>query len=187
MSQENVERFLYVLMRRRPRIREGRLKVLEELDHLVPAPQHPRGVGPGRRQSIVDLIGERRVGGFHVARVPGAIPLLETLSERSKELGLSSRHRPPSIPRGRQRGQQIMGAQLGGVSEARVFALDPAAATLSASRAAGARCSAAPRALAGTRSPFSGMAVAPGDGPSLWSGNGSSPAPRRPDIAQIAR
>src|SRR5919106_3502514 len=80
-------------MRRGPRIREGRLKVLEELNHLVPASQDPR-LGPGRRQSILELIGERGVGGFHIARVPGSVPLLKTLSERAKELGLSSWHSP---------------------------------------------------------------------------------------------
>ena len=83
-------------MRRCPRIREGLLKVLEELDYFVPASQHP-SLGPGRCQSILELIGEYRVGGLDVARVPGSIPLLEALSERSKELGLSSRHRPRSI------------------------------------------------------------------------------------------
>src|ERR687892_1993707 len=87
-------------MRRGPRIREGRLKVLEELNHLVPASQDPR-LGPGRRQSILELIGERGVGGFHIARVPGSVPLLKTLSERAKELGLSSWHSPAQdLPEG---------------------------------------------------------------------------------------
>ena len=76
-------------MRRGTRIRKGLLKAFEELDHLVPAPQHPR-FGPGRRQSILELIGKRGVGGLDVARVPGSIPLLEALSERAKELGLQA-------------------------------------------------------------------------------------------------
>src|SRR5688572_1986590 len=85
-------------MRRRSRIREGLLKVLEELDHLVPASQHPR-LWPGRRQSVLELIGERGVRGFHVAHVPGSIPALEGLSERAKQFGLSGWHRPRSISR----------------------------------------------------------------------------------------
>ena len=85
-------------MRRGMRIRESRLKGFEELDHLVPAAQDPR-LRPGWRQSILELIGKRGVSGLDVALVPGSISLLETRSERAKELGLHGWHRPRSISR----------------------------------------------------------------------------------------
>src|SRR3954451_21077923 len=86
-------------MRRGTRIREGLLKVLEEIDHLVPAPQHPR-FGPGRPQPILQLIGKRGIGGFDVARVASSIPLLENLPERAKGIRLSGWHVLRSISLG---------------------------------------------------------------------------------------
>src|SRR2546423_8537810 len=78
------------------RIRERLLKVFEELDHFVPAPEHP-SFGPGRRQLILEPIGKHGVGGLNVACVPGSIPLLETLPECAKELGLGRHRRSVSL------------------------------------------------------------------------------------------
>jgi hypothetical protein len=88
-------------MRRRPRIREGLLKALEEPNHLVSAPQHPR-LGPGGRQPILEPVGERGVSGSNVALVPGSIPSFEGRSECSKELGLGAWHRGAKYPSERQ-------------------------------------------------------------------------------------